>query len=124
MRKIDIDILKQKLESLQQNIVQKMQETSENIHSLNSLNQSEAAELGSVISLAKIDENIFSANNSELAEIQKALTKIKQNKYGKCEMCGEEINIERLYVKPFARFCIQCREIFETQDKLNKRTMR
>lgn len=124
MRKNDIEILKQKLESLQQDILNKLKETSENLNSLNSLNQSEEVELGSVISLAKVDENIFNVNHSELNEIKKALAKIKQNKYGKCEMCGEEIHIERLYVKPFARFCIQCREIFETQNKLNKRNMR
>lgn len=123
MRKNDIENLRKKLERLKQAIDEKLKETSKNINSLNSLNQSEEAELGSVMSLAKVDENIFSVNHKELDEIKKALAKIKQNKYGKCEMCGEEINIERLYVKPFARFCIQCRELFEAQNKINKRTM-
>lgn len=117
MKQKDIEILKQSLESLKQNIIGKMRESSANIHSLNALNQSEEAELGSVMSIAKIDENRFNANNSELAEIERALDKIKHGKYGACEMCSEEIHIERLLAKPFARFCIKCREIFESQNK-------
>lgn len=113
----DIDFFKTQLESLERNIISKMKATSENINSLNSLKQSDEADLGSVMSMAKVDENIFSANNKELAEIRRALGKIKQNKYGICEMCEEEINIERLKVKPFARFCIKCREIFEKENK-------
>ena len=111
----NIDFFKTQLEYLEQKILAKMKATSENIHSLNALNQSDEADLGSVMSMAKVDENIFSANNKELFEIRNALKKIKQNEYGICEMCGEEINAERLEVKPFARFCIKCRAIFEAQ---------
>lgn len=111
----NIDFFKTQLEHLEQKILAKMKATSENIHSLNALNQSDEADLGSVMSMAKVDENIFSANNKELFEIRNALKKIKQNEYGICEMCGEEINVERLEVKPFARFCIKCRAIFEAQ---------
>ncbi len=35
------------------------------------------------------------------------------NKYGKCEMCNKQIDIKRLKVKPHARFCISCREVYE-----------
>ncbi len=122
MRKSDIERLAQKLENLKSATIKNLRATSENIHSLNSLNQSEEAELGSVMSIAKIDENLFSANNSELAEIERALEKIKHGKYGKCEMCKEDIDIKRLEAKPYARFCIKCREIFENNS--NKRRVR
>ena len=125
MKKNDIEKFKQKLESLHAQAIQNIRATSENLHSLNALNQSDEAELGSVMSIAKIDENRVSANNSELAEIERALDKIKRNKYGICEMCGEEIHTERLAVKPFARFCIKCREIFENNtNNPNKRIAR
>lgn len=76
--------------------------------------------MGSVMSMAKIDENIFSANRAELSEIEKALKKIENKTFGKCEMCKEEIDIKRLEAKPYARFCIKCREIFENNNKRTK----
>jgi DnaK suppressor protein len=45
------------------------------------------------------------------------LGKIHNNVYGTCEMCEEEINIERLKVKNFARYCITCREVVEKEQK-------
>lgn len=120
MRKSDIERLAKKLENLKSATIKNLRATSENIHSLNSLNQSEEAELGSVMSMAKISENLFSANNSELAEIERALEKIKRNQFGKCEMCKNDIDIKRLEAKPFARFCIKCREIFENQNNAKR----
>lgn len=123
MKKSDIENFRQKLESLRTQAIKKIRATSENIHLLNALNQSEEAELGSVMSIAKIDENRAYANSSELDEIERALDKIKRDIYGICEMCGDEIHSERLEAKPFARFCIRCREIFETNNQ-NKRIAR
>lgn len=117
MKKSDIEKFRQKLENLRLQNIKNIRATSENINLLNALNQSDEAELGSVMSMAKIDENVFSVRNGELAEIEYALTKIKNNKYGKCEMCLQDIDIKRLEVKPFARFCIKCREIFESNNR-------
>jgi len=54
----------------------------------------------------------------ELKEIDLALVKIKNKTYGTCEMCDDKIGIQRLRVKPHARFCIECRENYEKE--LNK----
>jgi len=62
-----------------------------------------------------VDNAILGQQSKELAEIELALGKIKKNLYGICEMCEEEINIERLKVKNFARFCITCREVVEKE---------
>ncbi|MCH9739734.1 MAG: RNA polymerase-binding protein DksA [Epsilonproteobacteria bacterium] len=64
-----------------------------------------------------VDNAILDQQAKELAEIELALGKINENLYGTCEMCGEEINIERLKVKIFARYCITCREIIEKEHK-------
>ena len=49
----------------------------------------------------------------ELDEIELALSRIKNNLYGICEMCEEEITLERLESKIFAKYCITCRKIVE-----------
>jgi len=49
----------------------------------------------------------------ELKEIDLALLKIEKKTYGICEMCDEKISMQRLKVKPHAKFCIECRENYE-----------
>jgi DnaK suppressor protein len=62
----------------------------------------------SVLDLTLIEKQV-----RELEEIEVALDKITNGNYGICEMCEDPIGIERLRVKPHARFCIICREINE-----------
>lgn len=62
-----------------------------------------------------VDNAILGQQSKELAEIELALGKIKKDLYGICEMCEEEINVERLKVKNFARYCITCREVVEKE---------
>ncbi|HHD82372.1 MAG TPA: RNA polymerase-binding protein DksA [Campylobacterales bacterium] len=60
-----------------------------------------------------VDNAILTQQSQELAEIEDALDRIENDTYGECEMCGVDINIERLKVKNFARYCITCREVVE-----------
>ena len=53
----------------------------------------------------------------ELEEVNRALIKIENGTYGICEMCEEDIAIERLKVKPHARYCIICRGIVEEKNE-------
>lgn len=64
-----------------------------------------------------VDNAILDQQSKELAEIELALGKINNHLYGICEMCEEEINVERLRVKNFARYCITCREVVEKEQK-------
>ena len=43
-----------------------------------------------------------------LEEIDLALKKIKENKYGLCEKCGKRIEPRILLVNPAARYCKRC----------------
>ncbi len=45
----------------------------------------------------------------KLRDVNLALEKIKKNQYGKCEKCGEEIDLKRLSACPEARFCVKCK---------------
>ena len=43
-----------------------------------------------------------------LADINRALNKMKNNTYGQCEDCPGEIDIKRLAAMPEARACLDC----------------
>ncbi len=47
---------------------------------------------------------------TDLAQINDALEKIKNNNYGNCEKCGQEMDPKRLKAFPEAKFCIDCRK--------------
>lgn len=44
-----------------------------------------------------------------LKEINHALRKVKNGKYGICEKCGQEVSPERLKLVPEARYCLRCK---------------
>ncbi len=50
---------------------------------------------------------------SRIKEIDEAITRIREESYGICAQCGEEIPEGRLQVRPIARFCAQCKENLE-----------
>src|SRR5712692_6723107 len=43
-----------------------------------------------------------------LVEIAAALERIKQDTFGQCEECHEEIPKARLQALPYARYCVDC----------------
>ena len=44
----------------------------------------------------------------QLAEVNRALKRIKDETYGICTNCGNVINFERLEALPYAELCIDC----------------
>lgn len=45
----------------------------------------------------------------QLAETERALAKLDEGSYGRCDGCGKGIGAERLEVLPWAGECVECR---------------
>lgn len=41
-------------------------------------------------------------------DLDRALEQVAGGRYGRCEICGDEIGAERLAARPSARTCIRC----------------
>jgi RNA polymerase-binding transcription factor DksA len=52
------------------------------------------------------DFSILEQVEAELADVERALRRIDEGTYGKCEACGAEIADDRLEAMPATRFCI------------------
>ena len=52
--------------------------------------------------------NIASGEQEIIYEIDEALKRIKEGKYGKCLLCDKRIPVRRLKAVPYAKHCIQC----------------
>jgi len=56
-------------------------------------------------------DNLLSLEHSlelKLKEVNLAIEKIENGKYGKCEKCGKAIEEERLKAYPEAKLCMKC----------------
>ena len=60
-----------------------------------------------------LDRSLLHQYEQEISDIKKSLDKIQRGAFGICEMCGDDIDEERLQIKPHAKYCIICREIYE-----------
>lgn len=71
---------------------------------------------------AEIDRNFMlrlrGREQRLLKKIDLAVEKIDNNLYGICEVCGCDIGIERLEVRPVTTMCIECKTEQEEEEKL------
>jgi len=111
----EIEEFKRELRERKDQIEKNLNGTSLELSAMRNLELKDEGDHASVSARTAIDSAILDQQRKELAEIDLALDKIKAGTYGICEMCEEPIGFERLKVKPFARFCITCREITEKE---------
>jgi len=52
-------------------------------------------------------------DRKHLLLVEEALNRIDRGEYGYCQQCGEDINMKRLEVQPWARHCLKCQELEE-----------
>lgn len=65
--------------------------------------------------------NLLGKEADSLHEIEEAIKRVEEGKYGVCEMSGELIPEMRLEAIPFTRFTVGCQAKWEEQQKLNTR---
>jgi DnaK suppressor protein len=53
-------------------------------------------------------EALVNSLRETLEDVERALAKLEEGTYGRCESCGREINPVRLEAMPAARYCIDC----------------
>jgi ribosome-binding protein aMBF1 (putative translation factor) len=51
-----------------------------------------------------------------LAKVEEALARIEEGTYGRCELCGREIDAERLEAVPWTTLCRECKEKKERRE--------
>lgn len=114
MRENDIRFFQHMLEERRNQILKNIHGSSKELNDLhNTHDVMDEGDFASVSTDNMINEEILSAQQRELEEIDEALMKIENGTYGICEMCEEPIGMQRLKVKPFAKYCITCRQIAE-----------
>ena len=113
MEEKELELFKEMLLEREKQILKNIDDNSREIDGLKGAEASDDADHATINADTAIEEALNLKQQKELKEIEYALFKIANHTYGICEMCEEPIGIERLKVKPQAKYCIVCREIVE-----------
>jgi RNA polymerase-binding transcription factor len=71
------------------------------------------AETAAVTLDREIDLTLQENALASVAQIDRALAKLENGSYGKCDKCGKLIGEDRLQAAPFATLCIDCKRLEE-----------
>ena len=116
MKESDLRFFESLLDARKEQIQNNINSTLKDMQDLQKTHLSDEADHASVSSDRLTKHAINKQQALELREIEYAKDKIRDGRYGICEMCEESISFQRLKVKPHAKYCIVCREIVEKQN--------
>ena len=115
---------KQQINELKTILIERKEILLENIKdSIANIDQLKSQDINDDLDYAEVSSDSFTegmiANHhlDELKQIEEALKEISESTYGTCNMCGVNIPVGRLKAKPFAKFCTECREVYEKEQE-------
>jgi DnaK suppressor protein len=99
-------VLKQGREALYERV--KSSRRDSNLEALST--PGDAMDVAKSLADAEINASIIERAEEQLAQIDSALARLDDGRYGICIECGEEIPIERLQAIPSAIYCVACKD--------------
>ena len=93
-----------------------LREVSESYATCRELGQDGVADIGDMSANAYSRDVLFNlseAQRRQIRDIDAALERIDKGEYGVCMNCGDEIAPRRMEVRPFSRYCIDCKTDIE-----------
>ncbi len=101
----DVKKIEQQLKARLEELSSRSEEIVEELqHPLDSDWEEQAVDLADDDALSGVDDVIC----QEIAQIERALTRIEEGEYGECANCGKDIAEKRLEALPTATLCIDC----------------
>jgi DnaK suppressor protein len=68
----------------------------------------------------ELNTQLAEAESRELVQIGRALKRIREGSYGRCEECGKNIALARLKAVPYASLCLKCQRGLENEQFLDR----
>lgn len=105
--------IKEQLLKERQNL---LQEVSNSYEACREIGQDGVPDIGDMSSTAYSREVLFNVSETQrqrINDIDVALEQIEKGEYGVCMGCGEDISPRRMEVRPFSRYCIECKTDIE-----------
>ncbi|MHB8709256.1 MAG: TraR/DksA family transcriptional regulator [Desulfuromonadales bacterium] len=93
-----------------------LREVSESYAACRELGQDGVPDIGDMSANAYSRDVLFNLSETQrqqIRDIDAALERIEKGEYGTCMNCGEAIAPRRMEVRPFSRYCIDCKTDIE-----------
>ena len=113
-----LESMKQKLLDQKKTILASLEDQDEELKGLvKTVESGDDADVASDVIDRALLNALGTQDANRLQQIDNALDRINQNKYGRCVKCGKEIPHERLEVLPYALMCINCASAEERRNR-------
>ena len=118
MDKVFLENMKTKLMEQKKTLLDSLADQSEDMKNLvKTVESGDEADVAADVIDRQLLTSIGTQDAIRLQQIENALDRINQDKYGRCIKCGKEIPEERLEVLPYALMCIQCASAEERKNR-------
>ncbi len=107
--------MKKKLEEMRANLISKIRHDI----SVPQEERTDIVDFSTFEKMRQVESISSSLDINTLKLIERAIEKIEAGTYGICELCGEPIDRERLEEVPYVRYCVDCQEKLELEEKLS-----
>lgn len=109
----DFAIIRQQLIDERQALLKEVQASYETCRELGQDGVPDIGDMSSVTYSRDVLFNLSETQKQRINDIDAALERIDKGDYGICMECEEEISPRRMEVRPFSRYCIECKTDIE-----------
>jgi len=118
MRNERLDIIRKRLIELREDLLTEIRQKNTEAATLVDEGVADTADLGLTDNLKEFLHLLSDSKREELIKIDEALERLDDETYGLCLDCGEPIDIDRLELRPYTRYCVTCKGKQEKEDVL------
>ena len=115
MKPIDVESMRQKLESHRRESLQTLAQLGRETRSPEPDDTQDSADLSTANASKELLFERSSQRRTMLRLIEAALQRIADGSFGVCVSCGDEIRPRRLQALPWTQFCLRCQEEIERE---------
>jgi len=113
MEKTEIEEARNRLLQMRRDAVQEVHEAGAASRELGQDGVPDIGDMSATTYSRDVLYNLSEVQRQRLLDIDAALERLERGEYGVCAECGEEIDPQRMKVRPFSRFCIECKTDLE-----------
>jgi len=117
MKKADLNRFRKILEEKRADLIRKASNTMAQEMTLDTNDLPDEMDLASSEGMQSFTFRLRGREKVFLEKIDKAIKKIDEGEFGKCEECDGPINLKRLEARPETNLCIRCKENQERMEK-------
>ena len=113
MKAQDLESIKQDLLKMRKELMDEVQAKYAASREIGETNVPDLADVSSNAYSREMLLNLSEAHHRQMQDIDAALARLEGGEYGICAACEEEISPRRMEVRPFSRYCIDCKTDIE-----------